>query len=67
MQNDFIKILGILDGANVNYKVRKVDGEHDCITIPSDSEYYDTGVCFGFNEDGGLFAIHPYEPDEGEE
>ena len=61
MSPHFSIILNILRKAGIKYEIGKTEGLHDTILIPSDSEFYDTGVCFSFNEDGTLFAVYPYE------
>ena len=65
---DFDAVLCMLSKANVNFHVEEVEGEHPCINVPSPSpEYYSTGVTYSFNEDGSLYSVHAYEPDEDEE
>lgn len=66
--NDFTKLIQMLGNANRKYNINNIDGEHPCITCPSEHpECYSAGVCFSFNDDGSLYAVHAYEPDEGEE
>ena len=66
--NDFTMILGMLDRANARFRIHDVEGEHPCITIPSSHpENYTAGVTFSFNDDGSLFAVHSYEPDDDDD
>ena len=65
---DFAVVLCMLSKANVNFYVEEVDGEHPCVCVPSPyPNCYSTGVVYSFNEDGSLYAVHAYEPDEDEE
>ena len=65
---DFDLVLCMLSKANIDFYVAEVEGEHPCINVPSPSpDYYSTGVTYSFNEDGSLYSVHAYEPDEGEE
>lgn len=66
--NDFTRTLIMLTSANAKFHIDVVEGEHPGICVPSEyPEEYSTGVYFSFNEDGSLFAVHSYEPDEAEE
>lgn len=66
--NDFVKILGMLEDSNTKYKIGDLGGEHPCINCPSPyPENYSHGVCFSFYEDGSLYSVHSYEPDEDED
>lgn len=66
--NDFNTIKTILKKANVQYIVTPVEGEHSSINCPSPCpQNYSAGVIFSFNDDGSLYSVHSYEPDEDEE
>ena len=65
---DFDAVLCMLSKANINFNVEEVEGEHPCVNVPSPSpDYYSTGVTYSFNNDGSLYSVHAYEPDEDEE
>lgn len=65
---DFDVVLCMLSKAGINFYVEKVEGEYPCVNVPSPSpDYYSTGVTYSFNEDGSLYSVHAYEPDENEE
>lgn len=64
-RNDFETILLMLNKCACKYTVEPVDGEFPCICCPSPyPENYTTGVTFSFNDDGSLYSVHSYEPDE---
>ena len=66
--SDFKVVLSMLTKANINFCAEEVDGEeYPCINIPSSSPFYTTGVSYSFNDDGSLFAVHPYEPVDDED
>lgn len=68
MMNDFAMVINMLSNSNTNFRIDYVEGEHPGICVPScHPENYTAGVCFSFNDDGSLFAVHAYEPDEDEE
>lgn len=69
MKNDFVAILGMLEQSNTKYRISPIEGgEHPSIDCPSPyPQNYSTGVTFSFNDDGSLYSVHSYEPDEGEE
>lgn len=68
MINDFARVIEMLTNTNEKYRIDVVEGEHPSICVPSAyPENYTTGVIFSFNNDGSLFSVHSYEPDEGEE
>lgn len=66
--NDYDLIQAILAAANNPFIIEEVEGEHSGIAVPSPyPENYTTGVYFSFNEDGSLYSVHSYKPDDGEE
>ena len=66
--NDFNTIITILKKANVRYIIAPIEGEHSSINCPSPfPQNYSTGVTFSFNDDGSLYSVLSYEPDEDEE
>ena len=67
--NDFERVLIMLSKANQNFKaVEGEEGECPSIEVPSPyPENYSTGVIFSFNDDGSLYSVHSFEPDEDEE
>ena len=66
--NDFNTITTILKKANVRYIVTPIEGEGSSVDCPSPfPQNYSTGVTFSFNDDGSLYSVHSYEPDEDEE
>ena len=64
MMNDFVKVIQMLGGANIDFDICYVEGEHPCICIPSKSPFYSAGVTYSFNDDGSLYSVHSYEPVE---
>ena len=67
MMNDFAVVINMLSNSNTDFHIDYAEGEHPGICVPSPyPENYTAGVCFAFNDDGSLFAVHAYE-DEDEE
>ena len=64
---DFETMVAMLQRANRTFTVGTIEGEGNEILIPSDSSYYDTGVCMSFNLEGALEFIHSYEPEPEED
>lgn len=65
---DFEILVEMLKRANRKIYIDEVEGEHAGIRAPSEyPDRYTTGIYFSFNNDGSLYAVHSYEPDEGEE
>ena len=68
MMNDFVKVIQMLGGANIDFDICYVEGEHPCIDIPSPHpENYAMGVTISFNDDGSLYGMHAYEPIDEDE
>lgn len=64
-KNDFETILSMLRACGCIHTVEPIEGEHPSIDCPSPHpENYSTGVTFSFNDDGSLYSVHSYEPDE---
>lgn len=64
---DFENVKTMLTKAGVKFKIDPIEGEHPSILIPSRyPKAYSTGVCYSFNDDGSLYAVHSYEPEEDE-
>lgn len=65
---DFEILVEMLKRANRKFYFDKAEGEHTSVCAPSEHpDQYTTGVYFSFNDDGSLYAVHSYEPAEGEE